>query len=209
MMLRNPFDGAQSNPTYLGRIKTMPKESEFVAVAMAVANEILKLPLTVKRGASLLYEIKVDNNLEVMEPERIRKPIRGVSAFETDLCVFEKRADDILIPRVVIEFKTKITTHDVLTYSAKAVKHKQIYPYLRYGILASGEKAVPGRVFTHNEGLDFFASVSGLEEQSFKTFFASLLNAEIASSKCLEDIAFGKVKKRLFRNEVQVSGDVL
>ncbi len=205
----NPFGGAKSNSAYLGRIKTMPKESEFVAVAMAVANEILQLPLMVKCGAPLLYEIKVDNNLEVMEPERIRKPTRGVSAFQTDLCVFEERPRDILIPRVVIEFKTKITTHDVLTYSAKAVKHKQIYPYLRYGILASDEKTVPGRVFTHNEGLDFFASVSGLDESGLKTFLASLLNAEIASSKCLEDIAFGKVKKRLFRTEIQVSGDVL
>ena len=183
----------------------MPKESEFVAVAMAVANKILQLPLTVKRGASLLYEIKVDNNLDVMEPERIRKPTRGASAFQTDLCVFEMRAGDILIPRVVIEFKTKISTHDVLTYSAKAVKHKQIYPYLRYGILASNEKAVPGRVFTHNEGLDFFASVSGLEGSSLKSFLASLLNAEVASSRCLEDIAFGKVRTRLFRTEVQVN----
>jgi hypothetical protein len=116
------------------------EESPFVAIAQAVAKEILQFPLHVKRGAPLLYEIKVNNNLQVMEPERIRKPTRGASAFQTDLCIFEERSPEILIPRVVIEFKTRITTHDVLTYSAKAIKHKQIYPYLRYGILVSGEK---------------------------------------------------------------------
>jgi hypothetical protein len=183
----------------------MAEESPFVAIAQAVAEKILRPPLQVKRGAPLLYEIKVNNNLEVMEPERIRKPTRGASAFQTDLCIFEERSLDVFIPRVVIEFKTRITTHDVLTYSAKAIKHKQIYPYLRYGILASGEKTVPGRVFTHNEGLDFFASVAGLEGSRLKAFLASLLNSEVASSRCLESIAFGKLKTRLFRTEVQVS----
>lgn len=187
----------------------MAEESPFVAIAQSVAEEILRQPLHVKRGAPLLYEIKVNNNLEVMEPERVRKPTRGASAFQTDLCIFEERSPDVCIPRVVIEFKTRITAHDVLTYSAKAIKHKQIYPYLRYGILASGERTVPGRVFTHNEGLDFFASVAGLEGADLKAFLASLLNSEIASSRCLEGIAFGKVKARLFRTEVQVSEHAL
>ena len=32
-----------------------------------------------------------------------------------------------------MEFKQGLSTHDVLTYSAKATRHKQVYPYLRYG----------------------------------------------------------------------------
>lgn len=182
----------------------MAEESPFVAIAQAVAQEILRPPLRVARGAPLLYEITVDNNLEVMRQEQVRNPKRGASAFQTDLCIFEDKAPEISIPRVVIEFKTRITTHDVLTYSAKATKHKQIYPYLRYGVLASGESRVPGRVFTHNEGLDFFASVAGLEHTELKAFLVSLLMHEVASSKCLEDIAFGKVDTRLFRTEVQI-----
>ena len=180
----------------------MAEESPFVAVAMQVAEGIVQLPLSVRRGAPLLYEITVSNNLEVMEPELVKKPRRGASAFQTDLCIFEERSPGIQIPRVVLEFKTGITTHDVLTYSAKATRHKQIYPYLRYGIIASGEKAVPGRVFKHNEGLDFFASVAGLDDHELRAFLTSLLRDEITTSKCLEGIAFGKVKTRLFRNEV-------
>ncbi len=107
-----------------------------------------------------------------------------------------------------MEFKTGITTHDVLTYSAKAVKHKLIYPYLRYGVLASSERSVPGRVFTHNEGLDFFAAVAELQEFEFKSFLALLLKDEIDSSKRLESIAFGTVQTRLFRTEVQFEQNV-
>lgn len=183
----------------------MVAESPFLEIAQSIAKEILRHPFHVLRHAPLLYEITVNNRLEVMSQESVRKPKRGASAFQTDLCIFEELTPEILIPRVVIEFKTKITTHDILTYSAKATKHKQIYPYLRYGILASGEKVVPGRVFTHNESLDFFASVAGLDEAEFKDFLAPLLKSEVASSKCLEDIAFDKIKTRLYRTEVQVS----
>lgn len=180
----------------------MAAESPFVAIAHAVAEEILEPPFRIQRGAPLLYEIRVSNTLEVMSQEQIQNPKRGASAFQTDLCVFEDKSPQIAIPRVVIEFKTGITTHDVLTYSAKAVKHKQIYPYLRYGVLASSEKTVPGRVFKHNEGLDFFAAVAELQEAEFKLFFASLLQAEIDASRRLEAVAFGTVKTMLYRTEV-------
>lgn len=187
----------------------MAEESLFVAQAQSVARGILKPPLRVERGAPLLYEITVNNNLEVMTELQVREPKRGKSAFQTDLCIFEDKSSEISIPRVVIEFKTKITTHDILTYSAKAIRHKKIYPYLRYGVIASTEKAVPGRVFTHNEGLDFFASIDGLGEIKFKRFLRSLLKAEIAASKCLEEVVFGKVKTRLFRSEVIIDRSTL
>lgn len=113
-----------------------------------------------------------------------------------------KKSSTVSIPRVVLEFKTKITTHDVITYSAKALKHKQVYPYLRYGIVASDHVAVPGRLFTHNESLDFCGSVGGLKGRKLREFFAFLLSAEVQASRRLEAIAFGSVRTRLFRNEV-------
>jgi hypothetical protein len=182
----------------------MAAESQFVEEAQFIAKEILPHPFHVERHAPLLYEITVSNRLEVMSQKDIQEPKRGASAFQTDLCIFEKITSEISIPRVVIEFKTKITTHDILTYNAKATKHKKIYPYLRYGILASSEKNVPGRVFTHNESLDFFASVAGLGKVEFKDFFEHLLTSEVKTSKCLEDVVYGKVKPiRLFRTEMQ------
>ena len=60
---------------------------------------------------------------------------------------------------MVLEFKNKVTPHDVLIYSAKARRHKQVYPYLRYGFVASEELYVPRRFFMHNDALDFFAAL--------------------------------------------------
>lgn len=178
----------------------MPAESTFVDVALEVAKAILPPPLLVQRGAALLYQVTVDNQLALTVD--VKGPTRGNSAFQTDLCIFEKKSEDVSIPRVVMEFKTRISTHDVLTYSAKATKHKQVYPYLRYGIVASSEKWVPGRLFTHNESLDFCATVAGLEGKALSDFFAKLLAAEVESSRRLEAIAYGSVRTRLFRNEV-------
>ena len=129
------------------------REDAFVEKAKRAAEAILGGPLEVMRGASLLYEVTVNNQLELtVDPKR---PMRGRSAFQTDLCIFEKISEETKIPRVVIEFKKQLSTHDVLTYSTKARKHKQVYPYLRYGLVIGDSETIPGRFFTHNEAFDF------------------------------------------------------
>lgn len=181
----------------------MPAESPFVKVAKEVASQLLQSQLYVEQGAALLYQLTVDNQLNLTVD--LKRPVRGNSAFQTDLCIFEKKGEGICIPRVVMEFKTHITTHDILTYSAKAAKHKQIYPYLRYGIIAEKDTEVPKRLFTHNDSLDFCAAVSGLEENNLSDFFSKLLSDEVKTSILLEDIAFGSIHTRLFRSEVVIS----
>jgi hypothetical protein len=152
----------------------------------------------------LLYQVTVDNQLRVtVDP---RKPMRGQSAFETDLCLFDDVAPSTSLPRVVLEFKKSITTHDVLTYSAKARKHKQIYPYLRYGLVASAEPVIPRRFFTHNESLDFFLAVGGITPETLVESLRQLLEDEVGASRRLEGMAFGSRAVRLFRSEI-VFGD--
>lgn len=184
----------------------MPKEDAFVTKAFELAKKILPSPqYEVRRSAPLLYQINIDNKLEIQVD--VKKLVRGKSSFETDLCVFEKKSAEVSIPRVVLEFKTKITTHDVLTYSAKALKHKRIYPYLRYGMVASQELSIPGRLFTHNEALDFFVAVKDMKEEIFTNFFTELLKAEIKTSQDLERIVYDKKQVRLFRTEVVLKAD--
>jgi hypothetical protein len=190
----------------------MAKEDEFVEIAEAAATSILDKPLRVQRHAVLLYQITLDNELKLVPPKHeLQKPKRGQSAFQTDLCVFEDKqtalGDEkttVSIPRVVMEFKGSITTHDVLTYSAKARKHKQVYPYLRYGIIVSEEAFVPGRVFTHNEALDFCAAIADYKGARLSEILAEILKAEVECSRRLEAIAFGKMRTHLFRMEVMV-----
>lgn len=182
----------------------MPKESTFVEIAQGIAEKVLQPPLSIQRGAALLYEVTVDNNLSLtVNPKH---PVRGDSAFQTDLCVFESKPSDVVIPRVVLEFKTGITTHDVLTYSAKARKHKQVYPYLRYGLIVSDSPVVPRRFFVHNESLDFFTALGGIDSTEMKGLFSKLFTAEVQASRCLEEIGFGGLRPRFFRTEIQVAG---
>src|SRR5438045_2919486 len=176
------------------------KEDIFVEQAMVAAEEILDPPLFIRRGAALLYQVTVNNRLEVTIAPR--KPTRGQAAFQTDLCVFERINDEIHIPRVVMEFKLNLSTHDVLTYSSKARKHKQVYPYLRYGIVVSNEKRVPGRFFTHNEGLDFCVAAGSFKTNRVHEILASILRDEVASSRLLEAIAFDKTEAQIYRNEI-------
>jgi hypothetical protein len=180
----------------------MAEESPFVSIALKAAQEVLQPPLSIRRGAALLYEVTVDNNLALtVDP---KNPVRGDSAFQTDLCVFEAKSDKVMLPRVVMEFKGKITTHDVLTYSAKARKHKQVYPYLRYGVVVSDIPTVPRRFFVHNEALDFIAALSGTTGNELTRFFAQLLEQEVEASRCLENIAFGNLRTHFFRTGVHV-----
>ncbi len=181
----------------------LAEESRFVEIAQAAADEVLRPPLCVKRGAALLYQVTVDNNLELtVDPQ---KPMRGDSAFQTDLCIFEAKASGSMIPRVVLEFKTRVSTHDIITYSVKARRHKQVYPYLRYGLVVSEESFVPGRFFVHNESLDFFLAMKTIGEVSLSLFLKEILSAEVRASELLEKIAFGSHRPTLFRTKPETA----
>ena len=178
-------------------------EDAFVTTALDAAKEVIAPPLTIQRGANLLYQVTVDNRLELnVNPKR---PKRGRSAFQTDLCVFEKIETDTRIPRIVLEFKTSITTHDVLIYNTKARKHKQVYPYLRYGLVIGSESTIPGRFFTHNESLDFCVAAASYKTNRLHELFAKLLKEEVAASRQLEEIHFCAIPVDMFRNDVIVS----
>ena len=176
------------------------QEDAFVQEALEAAREIVAPPLSIQRGASLLYEVRVTNRLEIaVDP---RRPTRGQSAFQTDLCVFEEKAPGIEIPRVVLEFKPRLTTHDVLTYSAKARKHKLIYPYLRYGLVISRFTTIPNGFYTHNEALDFCVAAASYTGERIHEIFARVLREEIDASRRLEAISSGEVSAYLFRTLV-------
>ena len=90
---------------------------------------------------------------------QILKEIRKHNGVETDLLVFEKT--DIIKPRIIIESKiNSVTTHDAITYIYKAQTHKNVTPYIRYGIMLGNRKhyPLPGRLFRHGTNFDFMIS---------------------------------------------------
>ena len=65
------------------------------------------------------------------------------------------------MPLIVIETKYGgFSTHDVLTYSTKAQKHKEVFPFIRYGLLVGGVNKITNKFFIHNIGFDFAVALS-------------------------------------------------
>lgn len=177
------------------------KESPFVKIFEDAAKEA-QSDLIVERGANLFYQLQLNKELELSVKD-LKNPKRGYSAFQTDICLFEQ-VGNIKLPRIAIEFKTSISTHDVLTYSAKAGKHKSIYPFLRYGLLSSEIASIPSRFFIHNEHLDFYiAGKNYKDEKKLKNLITKLIREELEISRTLDEIVFGKKKFDFYRTNIE------
>lgn len=113
--------------------------------------------------------------------------------FETDICFFEEQ-NGVRKPRIVIEGKIfNITTHDAITYSQKALLHKNVHPYLRYGIFLGRRKnyPLPGRLYRHGVHFDFMISWQELvpTSEEWENFLEVVMD-EIEASRTLEEILY-------------------
>lgn len=147
----------------------------------------------------------VDPTLEVEDGQKLPyanevlryttdRPKLHTTSYETDLLVFERPDAETWVPRVVVEMKMRtVTTHGAITYSQKAGAHKNVHPYVRYGILIGnrGHRSLPGRLFRHGVQFDFMLTWRKLEpsEEELDTL-VSLLYAEVRASRLLEDIIY-------------------
>lgn len=120
-------------------------------------------------------------------------------SYETDILIYEENDKKEWVPRIIIECKiNSITTHDAITYSQKSKTHKNIHPYLRYGILIGNRKdyPLPGRLFRHGENFDFMMSFRSFTsgEREWQNFI-EIIQKEIKASKFLEEILFNSRSK--------------
>lgn len=114
--------------------------------------------------------------------------------FATDLLVGEPKGAAVWRPRVVVEVKTRVTTHDAITYSQKAFLHKTVSPHLRYGFLfvtRSGAK-LPGRLLRHGVHFDFMLSFKTTAGPSEIQGFAQLIVQEVEASRRLQELLYRK-----------------
>lgn len=144
-----------------------------------------KLPYT--------FEVRSYNNDVVFETSNFE-------AYETDLLILERLSQERWIPRVVIECKINtVTTHDAITYSHKASTHKNVHPYLRYGILLGHRKhyPLPGRLFRHGAHFDFMMSWRDYVPSDVEwNEFVNVINEEINASRTLESIIYNSRSPR-------------
>jgi len=94
------------------------------------------------REVNLIYQITIGEKGET-KPEDTTHPARGTYAFQTDIVIKNEK-----VPLGAIETKFgSLITHDILTYSAKATRHKGIYPYLKYGLIAGNLEKNTKQIF--------------------------------------------------------------
>ena len=166
-------------------------EREWVkALITEIENSLREKAVNVKvtDGFRLPYssEIKMYSGKQPSEFNQI--------GYETDILIFEQLNTSNWKPRIIIETKiNSVTTHDAITYSQKAQAHKNVHPYLRYGILIGNRKhyPLPGRLFRHGQHFDFMQSWKGYgADESEWIELIAILENEIEASKILEEMLF-------------------
>jgi len=154
----------------------------------------------VEENKNLIYKVIIDENLKY-EPSDPRNPKRGDYAFQTDIAIVKREGN---LPLVIIETKYgAFSSHDVLTYSTKALRHKEIYPYIRYGLVVGGEDKIDNRFFVHNVGLDFAIAIEKIDEADLKRL-STIIREQLESAKLLLDIFVKKKKVKEFNSVIEI-----
>ena len=133
--------------------------------------------------------------------------------YRTDLAIIENIAEGRWRPRVVIEAKLtraekkspSVTTHDALTYSAKAATHRAVHPYLRYGIMLGNSSLLPGRLYRHGAQFDFMFCFRTFDPSASELKgFADLLHDEVLASRKLEKLLYERNRYTTLHRKLEV-----
>ncbi len=180
------------------------KELDFQELMVELINKKLKeknllRKYIARKGKAVLYELTLDENLN-LNVKNHKKPTRGQSAFETDVTIFAKKLG-VEVPFIILEVKDNISSHDIITYSNKAKRHKTVYPFLRYGLVAYGINFIPMRFFKHNKEIDFFLTLSKYlrDREKLSSILFELVNKEFENFERLQKILHSKEKMNFYQ----------
>lgn len=170
-------------------------EQEFSNILARALRKALR-GYSVSVSDALIYKVIVNQDGK-FHPKNPAQPKRGQLSFQTDILI--KKKD---IPLVVIETKIDdFSTHDVLTYSTKAVKHKEIYPYLRYGFVVGKSKVIGNKFFTHNQGFDFALAIPSIRKLDN---FIKVVKDQIKGARLLLNILKDKHKTAIYSSIIKI-----
>ena len=162
-------------------------ESQWVELIASRIRRSLRLPsVRVETGFALPYGYEIASYGKDRKSQTIK--------YQTDLLLIEDVGDSRWKPRVVVEAKIRsVNTHDAITYSQKAIAHRGVHPYLRYGIMLGDRQhyPLPGRLYRHGTQFDFMLSFKGCvpTPAEWKRFL-QVLRAEIRASQTMEEILY-------------------
>lgn len=179
----------------------MTSERQWVDSLVDRLDVAIQAVSTKDAKVKVLAQKKIPYSHEVLAYDGERPCKVDVSKYATDLVIIDQTGNSGWIPRVVIECKLdRITTHDALTYSAKASTHKQVHPYVRYGILIGswGDYGFPTRLFRHGAYFDFMVLWAGKEPTDDEWYdLIGILTDEVKSSRRIQHLlTSGRSKSR-------------
>lgn len=167
-------------------------------------------PCVIDTHRPLLYDLSIDDDGQIRMgvDKDSGEPIRGRGkGFEQDILIFDnpEGRDAHVVPRVVAEVKfVAVTTHDVIVYSEKARRIRNVYRYVRYGLILGGFDSIPGRVLRLGAEFDFVLAISYPLEESDLKYARQTLIAEVSASRDFARIARGQNKIVAFRRSLQM-----
>lgn len=134
--------------------------------------------------------VKLPYNSVIQAYSHDGQPTSASLSYETDLLISDAASDGSWTPRVVVECKLGgVTTHDALSYVAKAATHKHLHPYLRYGVLVGRLASIPRFLVRHGIDFDFLATwpADAADEIMWDAFVAMLVD-EVKASRQLQSL---------------------
>jgi len=155
---------------------------------------------------NVVIEVEYHKDVPIKPICKGEKISPGDNAFRTDITLFYKGQEykkkknkgeecngNVYLVIIEVKGSKKITTDQVAAYSYRARRHKNIYPWLRYGMVWSSleEGDVPRRFYTNNESLDFAFNFEGNVNKNFQDFYKNVLRKQIIMSLNLHDIIDG------------------
>jgi len=155
----------------------------------------------VKSNENLLYKVIINEKFQ-FEPKSPKNPRRGNYAFQTDLLITKNTNK---LPLVVIETKYGgFSTHDILTYSTKAQKHKEVFSYIRYGLLVGGTDKITNKFFIHNIGFDFAFALNEIENNGSIEKLINIIKDQIINAEAILDIFINKNQTKMFNTQIVI-----
>ncbi len=169
----------------------MPSEKDWVESIIPEIQEDVRneLPSKFKIDVSSSYRLAYAYEVFGYEGDSPLNP--KTTKYETDILISECLSESEWIPRIIIECKlNSINTHSAITYSNKASTHKNVHPYLRYGILIGNRKQypIPGRLIRHGAHFDFMISWKGVKGEPYEwNGLIKVLSREFRASQQLQE----------------------
>jgi len=184
-------------------------EVDFASTFADSVRDYLPRGIEIATKKSLLYAISFDDTGKLqLGVNKAREPVRGGGmGFEQDILIFERTRgnETSIVPRVVLEVKVRsVTTHDAIVYSEKARRIRNIYPFVRYGLILGNSDCIPGRVLRLGQEFDFILTSSGSTRQPEVSLLMRIIKREIETSRLLGKLLVGRARATAFRRAISI-----